>query len=93
MTSPDHPPLHVLQVDDARIEYTDRGDGPAILLLHGSMLGGWFAPLADGPTLDGFRVIRMIRAGYTAGPAPVGHITVADHAAHCAELLDTLRIR
>lgn len=92
MTSPDHPPLHVLPVDDGRIEYTDRGDGPPILLLHGSMFGGWFAPLADGPTLDGFRAIRMIRAGYTAGPAPVGHITVADHAAHCAELLDTLGI-
>lgn len=92
MTTPEHPPLHVLPVDGTRIEYTDRGDGPAILLIHAGVFSEWFAPLADGPTLDGFRVIRMIRAGYAAGPAPVGHVTVADHAAHCAALLDALGI-
>ncbi|HEY5858286.1 MAG TPA: alpha/beta hydrolase [Aldersonia sp.] len=91
MTHPAHPP-HVLPLAGAAIEYTDRGDGPAILLLHGGVFGGWFAPVADGPTLDGFRVIRVIRAGYTAGPAPLGHVTIADHAAHCAALLDTLGI-
>ena len=92
MTNRDHRPLHVLPVNGARIEYTDRGEGPAILLIHGGVFSEWFLPLADGPTLDGFRVIRMIRAGYPAGPAPVGHVTIADHAAHCATLLDTLGI-
>src|SRR5438552_12304432 len=52
----------------------------------------WFAPLAADSTLDGFRVIRMLRAGYASGPTPAGHVTVADQAAHCAALLDTLGI-
>jgi pimeloyl-ACP methyl ester carboxylesterase len=34
----------------------------------------------------------MLRAGYASGPAPAGHVTIADHAAHCALLLDTLGI-
>lgn len=92
MASPDRHPLHVLPVNGARIEYSDRGDGSAILLIHGGVLDGWFAPLAEDPALDGFRVIRMIRAGYPAGPAPVGHVTIADHAGHCVALLDTLSI-
>jgi hypothetical protein len=52
------------------------------------VFGAWFAPLAADPALRGFRVIRMLRAGYTSGPAPTGHLSIADHAAHCAALLE-----
>ena len=82
----------MLPVDRASVEYSDRGDGQAILLVHGGVFGGGLAPLAVDPPLDCFRVIRVLRTGYTAGPAPVGHVTISDHAAHCAALLDTLSI-
>jgi hypothetical protein len=58
----------VLPVNRARIGYTDRGDGPAMLLIHAGVSSEWFAPIADDPMLDGFRVIRIIRAGYTPVP-------------------------
>jgi pimeloyl-ACP methyl ester carboxylesterase len=70
----------------------ERGRGDAILLVHGGVFSDWFAPVAARPELDGFRVIRMRRAGYGQGRAPSGHLTIADHAAHCAQLLDDLEI-
>ena len=54
--------------------------GPGILLINAGGFSEWFALLADGPTLDGHRVIRIIRAGYTAGSAPRGTLRgVARH--------------
>ena len=86
--------LPALLVDGAAgIEYSDGGgEGEPILLVHAGVFGAWFAPLAADSTLDGFRVIRILRAGYTSGAAPGGHVTIAGHAAHCAVLLDTLGV-
>ena len=78
-------------VDGTTVEYTDSGgDGPPVLLIHAGGFGAWFAPLAADPAMRELRVVRMLRAGYTAGPAPTGHLTVADHARHCAALLEAL---
>jgi pimeloyl-ACP methyl ester carboxylesterase len=72
------------------LAYTDSGgDGDALLLVHGGGLGDWFTPLAAGPTLKRYRVIRLVRAGYTDAPAPEG-LTVGDHAGHAAALLGHL---
>ncbi|HUE59750.1 MAG TPA: alpha/beta hydrolase, partial [Acidimicrobiales bacterium] len=86
--------LVALPVDGTTcIDYSDGGgQGEPILLVHAGVFGAWFAPLAADSALDGFRTIRMLRAGYASGPAPAGHVTVADHAAHCAALLDSLGI-
>jgi pimeloyl-ACP methyl ester carboxylesterase len=42
--------------------------------------------------LEGYRVIRIRRAGYTSGSSPTEHLSIAGHAEHCAALLDTLGI-
>jgi pimeloyl-ACP methyl ester carboxylesterase len=82
--------LHDLQVGADTIAFSDSGgDGEAVLLVHAGVFGAWFVPLAGAPELAGFRVIRMVRAGYT-DRAPAGHVSVAAHAAHCAALLDHL---
>lgn len=78
--------------DGAEIEFTDRGHGEVVLLVHAGVFGEWFAPLAGDPAMDGLRVIEMRRAGYTGAPAPVGHLSIGDHARHCAGLLDRLGI-
>ncbi len=78
--------------DGAEIEFTDRGHGEVVLLVHAGVFGAWFAPLAAHAALDGFRVIEMHRAGYTGAPAPQGHLSIGDHARHCAALLDRLGI-
>ncbi len=81
-----------LQVGAETIEFAERGHGDAILLLHGGALSDWFAHVAPSPEMDGFRVIRMRRAGYVAGESPSGHLTLEDHATHCSMLLDELGI-
>src|SRR4029079_12834045 len=41
---------------------------------------------------DGFRVIRVHRAGYGASSRPARHLTFADHARHCCRLLRELGV-
>ena len=74
------------------LDFVERGRGDAILLVHGGVFSDWFAPVAKSPELDGFRVICVRRAGYGQGSAPSGHLTLADHAEHCARLLEELEI-
>ncbi len=63
---------------DAEIDYSERGAGEAIVLVHAGVFGGWFFPLSESPVLDGFRVIRVRRPGYGPKP-PARHLTLADH--------------
>jgi pimeloyl-ACP methyl ester carboxylesterase len=85
-------PLHQLTMADATVEYSDRGTGQPVILVHAGMYADWFLPLASLPELDVFRIIRIRRAGYTAGPPPASHLTIEDHAAHLAAALAKLRI-
>jgi pimeloyl-ACP methyl ester carboxylesterase len=70
----------LIDVGDVQLQCWERGDGPTILLVHASLFGDWFAPVFDEPALDGFRVIRVHRAGYGASSRPDRHLTFADHA-------------
>jgi pimeloyl-ACP methyl ester carboxylesterase len=79
-----------LQVGDDAVEYEDRGAGEPILLVHGGVFADWFTPVVASDALDGFRVIRVRRAGYAGGSEPTAHRTLADHARHCGLLLDAL---
>jgi len=77
---------------DAEIEYSERGEGEPLLLVHAGVFADWFVPLAASKTLDGFRVIRVRRAGY--GPnAPKHSLTLQDHARHLAALADFLGVK
>src|SRR5215207_4762555 len=87
-----HGALQRLTVDGCEIEYADAGVGDAILLVHAGVFGAWFAPLARETRLEGFRVIRPVRAGYTNGPPPASHLTIGAHARHCSTLLDALGV-
>jgi pimeloyl-ACP methyl ester carboxylesterase len=79
--------MEQMTVDGATIAWSDSGEGEPTLLVHAGIFGAWFAPVA--PHLPG-RVIRMLRAGYADGPPPTALVTVAEHAAHAAALLDAL---
>ena len=83
--------LRPLQVHDATIEYSDSGgDGEPLLLVHAGVFADWFTPLVAEPALAGHRVISMVRAGYTSSPPPGRPLTIGDHAAHIAALLEAL---
>ena len=53
--------------DGSVVKYSDRGDGPAVLLIHAGVFADSFMPLAAQPALDAVRVVRLRRAGYVAG--------------------------
>jgi pimeloyl-ACP methyl ester carboxylesterase len=79
-----------LHVDGDEIEYAETGVGEPLVLLHAGVFADWFSPVAALPELSGFRVLRVRRAGYLDGVRPVRHLTLEDHARHCASLLDAL---
>ena len=80
-------PSQFAMVDGVRLHYRDEGEGPIVVLLHGSIvnLHEWSAvvPLMTGR----FRVIRLDWPPYgLSGPDPTGEYTTA----RAAELLDGL---
>jgi pimeloyl-ACP methyl ester carboxylesterase len=83
------PVMHRVVVDGSEVDCVDQGTGEPLLLVHAGVFSAWFAPLADSPSLDGFRVLRVRRAGYDDAP-PAGHVTLADHARHVAVLAEQL---
>jgi pimeloyl-ACP methyl ester carboxylesterase/catechol 2,3-dioxygenase-like lactoylglutathione lyase family enzyme len=88
--------LRSLAVPGGSVAYTDTGDArsPAgdglVLLVHAGVFADWFTPLVVEPALTDLRLVRMVRAGYTEGAAPDRPLGIADHAQHCAALLDEL---
>jgi len=79
--------MEQMTIDGATIAWSDTGAGEPTLLIHAGVFGAWFQPVA--PHVPG-RVIRVLRAGYADGPPPTALVTMAEHAAHAAALLDAL---
>src|SRR5688500_11581662 len=67
------------------------GDGEPLVLIHAGVFADWFVPLEREPAVAALRRVRVTRTGY-AGPAPAEPLSVADHAAECADLLRRLGI-
>jgi pimeloyl-ACP methyl ester carboxylesterase len=80
--------MHQADVDGITLEYTDRGDGEPVVLMHAGLCADWFDPLVHEPALAGHRLIRYHRAGYAGSSHPWGEVSIADHARHCHGLLD-----
>ena len=82
----------MLPVGETGLEYAERGEGEPLLLVHAGGFANWFALLTGSSTLDGFRVIRVRRAGYGLRQ-PSSPLTIADHANHLLQLIDLLQIQ
>ena len=77
-----------------RLSYTERGDGAAVLLVHGlASDAAAMAPLAPSSPGRGARVIAYDRRGYGASgaPEPYGGTTVEEQAEDAAALLERRR--
>ena len=83
----------IAQTPCGPIEYAVTGDGPPVLVVHGSG-GGYDQGLDFGEPLarSGFRVIAMSRFGYLRTPLPADASAAAQADAHAC-LLDALKIR
>jgi pimeloyl-ACP methyl ester carboxylesterase len=82
-----------IETDAGRIEYAERGDGPALLSIHGA--GGGYdqgLSLAAGLVGDGNWVIAPSRFGYLGTPEPADISPAAQADAHAA-LLEALGVQ
>lgn len=78
---------------DVELEFTVRGSGAPVLLVHASFFADWFAPLlAESHLADRYRVISYHRVGYAGSSHPPGPLSVADQAAHARALLEHLGV-
>jgi pimeloyl-ACP methyl ester carboxylesterase len=83
----------LLRTDYGDIEYTVRGEGPPVLLLHGSG-GGYDQGLLLGRQVlgNGFKLISVSRFGFLHTPMPEDSSVEAQAALYTA-LLDYLKIK
>lgn len=81
-----------IEIDGAQIRYVDRGDGPAVLLLHGASSNAEDMQLALEGHLDGFRAVYVDRPGLGWSERPDGDWSPEREAALLAELIDRLAL-
>ncbi|MCE3556400.1 alpha/beta hydrolase [Pseudonocardia sp. RS11V-5] len=85
--------LHRLDIGEETVEFSDRGNGEAVLLIHAGVFAAWFPAVSQDPALRAFRRVGPTRAGYdSTAPAPTRHLTLADHASHWAAVLESLGV-
>jgi pimeloyl-ACP methyl ester carboxylesterase len=83
--------IQTINLGNVEISYTERGSGEPIMLVHAGVFADWFLPMAASPTLDDFRVIRVIRAGYGLNSTSLS-FSIQDCAKHLADLAASLRL-
>lgn len=77
----------------AGLEYDDIGDGSVVLLIHGGMFAGAFAPLTREAALaERYRLIRYHRRGFAGSEGFSGPISIEDQARDARALLDELGV-
>ncbi len=80
---------------DGLIKYIDKGEGPAILLLHGVPASGWlYRKMIDPLAKKGYRVIVPDMLGYGSSDSPEGFeiYNNENHAKRILELMESLGI-
>ena len=81
--------LETIRRGGATIGVEQRGEGPVVVLIHAGVFSAWFVPLMTEENVRGHHtVVRVVRAGYGDMAPPDRHLSVDDHAALCAAVLD-----
>ena len=85
--------MDVATVHGIDLEYEVVGSGEPVLLISPVLADG-FVPLVAEPELaDRYQLIRYHKRGWVGSTCPPGPVTVEDHAADAAALLDHLDVR
>jgi 3-oxoadipate enol-lactonase len=82
-----------LEIDDVKIHYQDRGQGPALLLLHGLGSSGMDWEHQYPHFEPDYRVVAPDFRGFGESDKPAGPYLVSRHADDLVALLDHLEIR
>lgn len=75
------------------LEYEVRGSGEPLLLIDSILANGLTPLLAERELADRYRVVMYHKRGWVGSTCTPGPVTVAEHAADAAALLDHLDIR
>jgi pimeloyl-ACP methyl ester carboxylesterase len=82
-----------VRANDVELEYEVRGEGEAVVLLHGGLLADENTPLLSEPALtDSFRVINYHRRGFAGSEHPEGKAQISDQVRDCKMLLEHLGV-
>jgi pimeloyl-ACP methyl ester carboxylesterase len=82
-----------VEVNGVELEYEATGSGEPVLLISPVLADG-FLPLLSEPALaDGYRLIRYHKRGWAGSTHTPPPVSIGDHAADAAALLDHLGIR
>jgi pimeloyl-ACP methyl ester carboxylesterase len=85
--------MEIAPVNGVELEYEVVGTGEPVLLISPVLADG-FLPLMTEPELaDRYQLIRYHKRGWVGSTHTVGRVSVADHAADAAALLDHLGVR
>ena len=75
------------------VEFTSRGEGAPVLLVHGGLLTGWFDLLEQEPELTaGYRLVSFHRPGYGLSSSPFGPVSLGSQSACCLGLMQHLGV-
>lgn len=75
------------------LEYEVVGTGEPVVFIHGAFIADTFRPLLAEPALqDRYQLILYHRRGYAGSSRVSGPVSVAQQAADCQALLDSLRV-
>lgn len=88
------PGLERAPVNGGYLTYQQSGEGEVILTIHGALVADSFVPIMNQPVLDGYRLIRYRRSGYSDS-APLDLSTgglLEKAAADAVALLDHLEV-
>lgn len=83
--------MKVARVNGVDLEYDVTGSGEPVLLISPVVADG-FLPLVPEPALAGFRLIAYHKRGWAGSTRTPSPVTVADHSADAAALLDHLGV-
>ncbi len=85
--------MNSVKVNGVELEYEVRGSGEPVLLID-SLIADCFVPLLTEPSLAGrYQLIRYHKRGWVGSTHTPPPVSIGDHAADAAALLDHLRVQ
>ncbi|MGH3339957.1 MAG: alpha/beta fold hydrolase, partial [Propionibacteriaceae bacterium] len=80
------------RVNGVELEYEVRGTGEPVLLID-MLIADCFVPILTEPSLNRYQLIRYHKRGWVGSTHTPPPVSIADHAADAAALLDHLGVR
>jgi pimeloyl-ACP methyl ester carboxylesterase len=84
--------MEIAKINGVELEYEVAGSGEPVLLISPVLADGFLPLLAEPVLTDSYELIRYHKRGWVGSTHTAGPVSVADHAADAAALLDHLGV-